>query len=92
MVRGTDKISDYLNSLSHGTGRKYSRSDTKTYAEQYDYEALRRRIYIPNSISNASIKTETPFCYRSIDDCMNLLGDIVEEVERFVPTAYIGQL
>lgn len=92
MVRGTDKISDCLNSLSHGTGRKYSRSDAKTYAEQYNYEALRRRIYIPDSISNASIKTEAPFCYRSINDCMNLLGDIVEEVERFVPIAYIGQL
>lgn len=92
MVKATDKISNCLNSLSHGTGRKYSRSDAKTYAEQYDYKALRKRIYVPDSISDASIKTEAPFCYRSIDDCMNLLGDIVEEVERFVPIAYIGQL
>lgn len=92
MVKATDKILNCLNSLFHGTGRKYSRSDAKTYAEQYNYKALRKRIYVLDSISDASIKTEAPFCYRNIDDCMNLLGDIVEEVEGSVPIAYIGQL
>lgn len=92
LVEATKEISKYLNSMSHGTGRVMSRGESKQYAEQYDYEALRKLIYIPEQISNASIKTEAPFCYRNIDDCMNLLNGVVTEVERFIPIAYIGQL
>lgn len=92
LVKANSKINDCLNSLSHGTGRIMSRGDAKEVAKNYDYSALRKRIYIPEGISNDSIKTEAPFCYRNLDDCMALISDIVEEVDRFSPIAYIGQL
>ncbi|MFW5720882.1 MAG: hypothetical protein ACOCWW_00690 [Bacteroidota bacterium] len=35
--------------------------------QEYDYEGLRKKVYIPEMISNASIRTEAPFCYRNLD-------------------------
>lgn len=92
LVKANNKVNDCLNSLSHGTGRVMSRGDAKEIAKNYDYEALRKRIYIPNGISNDSIKTEAPFCYRNLEDCMSLISNIVIEIDRFTPIAYIGQL
>lgn len=92
LVRAKEAVDNVLNGLFHGTGRLMSRSDSKKYAELYDYEALRKRICIPNHISNASIKTEAPFCYRDLDSCLELVSDLAEEVDRFTPIAYIGQI
>lgn len=92
LVKAKKEIESAGYSISHGSGRKFSRSEAKKYANEYDYEALRRRVYIPKEISNDSIKTEAPFCYRDLDGCMELISDLVEEIERFTPVAYIGQL
>lgn len=92
LVKAKNSISSVLNSMSHGTGRVMSRGQAKEHAESYDYEGLRKRIYIPARISNDSIKTEAPFCYRGLDSCLSLISDLVEEVERFSVIAYIGQL
>ncbi|MDF2879715.1 MAG: ligase RtcB family protein [Clostridiaceae bacterium] len=92
LIKATENIDNALNSISHGTGRVMSRGEAKKYAEIFDYEELRNRIYIPNSISNDSIKTEAPFCYRNLDECMSLISEYVIEIERFNPFAYIGQL
>ena len=43
-------------------------------------------------ISDASIKTEAPFCYRDLDDCLNLMPDLIEIEKRFSPFAYLGQI
>jgi RNA-splicing ligase RtcB len=92
LVRAKDSISSVLNSMSHGTGRVMSRGEAKEHAESYDYAGLRKRIYIPQQISNDSIKTEAPFCYRDLDSCLALISELVDEVERFSVIAYIGQL
>jgi len=92
LVRAEEKISEVLNSMSHGTGRIMSRGNAKVYAEHYDYSSLRERLYIPSMISDSSIKTEAPFCYRDLDRCLELIEGLVEEVKRFAPLAYMGQI
>lgn len=92
LVKATEKVSGTLNSLNHGTGRLMSRSEAKQHSENYDYNELRSRIYIPEMIKNASIKTEAPFCYRDLDACIALLGDLVAIEKRFSPFAYLGQI
>ena len=92
LVRATDRIKEVLCSMSHGTGRTMSRSDAKTAAVSYDFEALRRAVMMPSSLSNASLRTERPFAYRDLDECMALVAGFVEEVERFSVIAYAGHL
>ncbi len=92
LVRATDKVVDTYNSLNHGTGRVMSRSEAKIYAKNYDYKELRNRIYIPNMIKDESIKTEAPFCYRDLDDCLSLISDLIIVEKRFSPFAYLGQI
>ena len=92
VVRATPQVSKTLNCLPHGTGRTMSRSDAKRVAEAYDFGELRRRVYIPPQIADASLRTEAPSCYRNLDEGLALMAGYVEEVERFVPVAYIGQL
>lgn len=91
-VRGTKKASSIYNSMCHGTGRTMSRSDAKQASKDFDYDALRKEIYIPEVIKNESIKTDAPFCYRDLDTCLDLISDLVEVVQRFKPLAYLGQI
>jgi len=92
LVKSTDKVLETFNSLNHGTGRVMSRSEAKEHSDKYDYEGLRERIYIPEMIKNTSIKTEAPFCYRDLDDCLNLIDDLIIIEKRFSPFAYLGQI
>ena len=92
LVSATDKVQQTLYSLNHGTGRIMSRSEAKTHTEDFDYEELRKSLYIPDMIKNASIKTEVPFCYRDLDDCLTLISDLIKIEKRFSPFAYLGQI
>jgi len=92
LVKATNKVLDTYYSLNHGTGRVMSRSEAKLYSKNYDYVGLRERIYIPDMIKDASIKTEAPFCYRDLDDCLNLISDLIVIEKRFSPFAYLGQI
>ena len=92
LVKATDNVKDTFNSLNHGTGRVMSRSDAKALADSYDYDKLRKRIYIPDMIKNASIKTEVPFCYRDLDACLELIKYLITVEKRFSPFAYLGQI
>ncbi|MEM6629804.1 MAG: RtcB family protein [Bacteroidota bacterium] len=92
LVRGKTSVADVRNSMCHGTGRTMSRSAAKSYAQSYDYGEMRRKIYIPEMISDNSIKTDAPYCYRDLDDCLALVADLVEEEKRFQPIAYMGQI
>ena len=91
-VRGTDKVSTVYNSMCHGTGRTMSRSAAKGMSDSYDYNSLRDKIYIPEAIKNQSIKTDAPYCYRDIDDCLLLIEDLISVEQRFKPIAYLGQI
>ena len=92
MVKATYKIKDVLNSMSHGTGRKMSRSDCKPLAESFDFEQLRRQIMMPSWHDDASLRTEGPFAYRDLDECLSLINGYVTEEKRFSVMAYMGHL
>lgn len=92
IVRATKKVGGVLNAISHGTGRRMSRRDCKPLADKYDFDALRRRVLIPDSVADASLRTDGPFAYRDLDECLALLDGYVEEVARFAVVAYMGHL
>ncbi len=92
LVRGTPLVVESLCSLSHGTGRTMSRSDCKPLAEAYDFDKMRDSIMIPSRVQDASLRTDGPFAYRDLDDCLALLAGYIVEVERFSVAAYIGHL
>lgn len=92
LVKAKQGVANTFNSLNHGTGRIMSRSEAKKYSADYDYEGLRKRIYIPEMIQDASIKTEAPFCYRDLDDCLSLIQNLIFVEKRYMPFAYLGQI
>ena len=92
LVRATENVANVLNSLNHGTGRIMPRSDAKQLVGDYDYDGLRRKIYIPEIIRNASIKTEAPFCYKNLDECLKMVRTLIVIEKRFTPFAYLGQI
>jgi RNA-splicing ligase RtcB len=92
LIRAKEKVSEILNSMSHGTGRTMSRSDCKPLADAYDYEALRRSVLLPHGVEDASLRTDGPFAYRDLDECLGLIEDYVEVVERFGVVGYMGHL
>lgn len=92
LVRATPRVSEVLSSLSHGTGRTMPRSESKQLADVYDFAALRRRVLIPDRIADSSLRTDGPYAYRDLDECLGLLDGFVEPVERFEVIGYIGHL
>jgi RNA-splicing ligase RtcB len=92
LVKATQKVDESLFSLSHGTGRTMSRANSKTVAETFDFSELRRSILLPNGIADASLRTEGPFAYRDLDECLLLLDGFVEVQQRFRVVAYMGHL
>ena len=92
LVRATDRVTDVLNSMSHGTGRTMSRGDCKPLADQFDFTSLRRRVLIPSGVADASLRTEGSFAYRDLESCLALIDGYVEEVEHFAVVGYMGHL
>lgn len=87
-----DRVADILNSISHGTGRKMSRSDCKPLADAFDFATMRQRIMIPTGVEDCSLRTDGPFAYRDLDECLGLIKDYVEPVMRFSVIGYMGHL
>lgn len=92
LVRATDRVAETLGSLSHGTGRTMSRGDCKPLADAFNFNALRRAVIIPEGVADASLRTEGPYAYRDLDECLGLLAGYVVEAERFAVIAYMGHL
>ncbi len=92
LVRATARVADILNSISHGTGRKMSRSDCKPLADSFDFTAMRQRIMIPTGVNDSSLRTDGPFAYRDLDECLSLINDFVEPVARYSVIGYMGHL
>lgn len=92
IVRATSAVEGTLLCLPHGTGRAVSRSEAKAAASKSGLAEVRRRVFIPETIQDSSLRTETPSAYRRLASCLDRIGDLAEEVERFTPAAYIGQL
>jgi RNA-splicing ligase RtcB len=92
LVRATNKVLQILSSMSHGTGRAMSRSDCKPLADVYDFAGLRRSVLIPSGVEDASLRTDGPFAYRDLDECMALIHDYVDVIARFGVVGYMGHL
>ena len=69
-----------------------SRSECKPLADAFDFSALRRTILMPTGLADASLRTEGPFAYRHVEECLTLLDGFVEEVDRYSVIAYMGHL
>lgn len=92
LARATEGVNGILNSLSHGTGRAMSRGECKVASKDFDFNALRVKILIPEYIEDASLRSEGPFAYRDLDNCLALIKEYVEETGRFRVAAYLGHL
>jgi release factor H-coupled RctB family protein len=92
LVRATEKVQDSLFSMSHGTGRTMSRADCKPLADKFDFADLRKRVLIPTGVEDSSLRTDGPFAYRDLDECLMLIDGYVEEVSRFKVIGYMGHL
>lgn len=92
LIRARGKVEEVLNSMSHGTGRAMSRSDCKPMADAYDFAGLRRSVLIPSGVEDASLRTDGPFAYRDLDECLALINEYVEVVARFAVVGYMGHL
>jgi RNA-splicing ligase RtcB len=92
LVRATERVDEILGSISHGTGRTMSRSDCKPLANSFDFEDLRQKVLIPTGVENASLRTDGPYAYRDLDECMALLEGYVEPVARYGVVGYMGHL
>lgn len=92
LVRAIDRVADILYSISHGTGRKMSRSDCKPLADGFDFAAMRRSVMIPTGVADSSLRTDGPFAYRDLDECLALIEEYVEPVTRFSVIGYMGHL
>lgn len=92
LIKARKEVESILNSMSHGTGRAMSRSDCKPMADTYDFASLRRRILIPSGVEDASLRTDGPFAYRDLDECLRLINEYVEVVARFAVVGYMGHL
>jgi hypothetical protein len=69
-----------------------SRSDCKPLADGFDFEALRRAVMIPSGVADASLRTEGPYAYRDLDECLALWAGDVSEEKRFAVAGYMGHL
>jgi hypothetical protein len=47
---------------------------------------------IPEGVEDASLRTEGPYAYRNLEECLGLINGYVEEVGRFAVVAYMGHL
>jgi len=92
LIRATDRVGQILNSMSHGTGRKMSRSDCKPLSDSFDYTSFRKSVLIPDGVEDSSLRTDGPFAYRDLDECLELIKGYVEVVGRFAVVGYMGHL
>ncbi len=92
LVEGKPAMAELLDSMLHGTGRILPRGRAKMAAADYDFAGLRRKVYIPEAIKDASLRTEHPECYRPLDGHLQLLERYFEIKGRLKPIAYIGQV
>lgn len=92
MLRATERVTEILDSISHGTGRKMSRADCKPLADRHDFAELRRKVLIPSGVQDSSLRTDGPYAYRDLDECLALIEGYVKPVTRFGVIGYMGHL
>lgn len=92
LIEATERVHEILCSVSHGTGRTMPRGACRDASEGYDFAAMRRQILIPDSIADASLRTDAPYAYRDLDACLQLLDGYVRPLQRYSVVGYLGHL
>jgi hypothetical protein len=72
LVKAKDRVGEILNSMSHGTGRRMSRSECKPFADAFDYDRLRNAVLIPDGVADSSLRTDGPSAGFPKNDCRRM--------------------
>ena len=89
----TNDVAPPFSSMPHATGRKGPRSETKVTVEKA--REIRDLVYIPEGISDASLRTEHPSCFNGYE---KITKKMLEENNLFVPVgssrilSYVGKV
>ena len=78
------------NSMPHATGRSGPRGSTKVTEETA--AELRKMVYIPEQISNSSLRTEHPSCYNGYDGIINKLREFIVPLGSSKILSYVGKV
>ncbi len=87
LVRALPQIADIEYSMSHGTGRKLSRSESKEF--NFEPENLNGEVYLPSK-KNSNSPSEHTLCYRNLEEIFPLIKPYVSEVAQFKPLVSIS--
>lgn len=69
-----------------------ARSDCKPLADRFDFASLRRSVLMPTGVEDTSLRTEGPYAYRDLDECLALISGYVTVEQRFAVIGYMGHL
>lgn len=69
-----------------------SRSGCKPFADAYDLSGFREKVLIPEGVEDASLRTDGPFAYKDLDDCLALISQSVDVEQQFSVVGYMGHL
>lgn len=86
--KGSDRISEVGNSMSHGTGRCRSRGEAKEV--EVDQKELRQRIIIPDELDDNSWRLESPVHYRKSEEVLSIVNEFIEVTDQLLPIAFMG--
>jgi len=78
------------NSMPHATGRAGPRGDLKVTAEKAGL--IRKVVYIPEKISNESLRSEYPSCYNDFKPIFNAMGKYIVEIDEAQILSYVGKI
>ena len=74
--------------MSHGTGRQRSRGEAKEV--EFDQQAIRQRIIMPDELANGSWRLEAPTHYRTSQEVLAIMGEFNEVTDQLLPVAFMG--
>jgi hypothetical protein len=92
LVNSTKEVENTLFSLNHGTGRVIQQGFHLEESISSSYSNIRDLIYIPKMIKDSEIIYDLPNCYRSLDECLELVKEFIVVQERFRVLAYLGHI
>ncbi len=78
------------NSMPHATGRSGPRGNTKVTRIQASL--VRKMVYVPNKITDSSLRSEHPSCFNGYDKILNSLGKFIYPIGDIEIRGYVGKV
>jgi hypothetical protein len=76
--------------MPHATGRSKPRGEGKVSLEKAN--SLRDLVYIPEEISNSSLRSEHPSCFNDFNKIINSLGNYIVPFGESKILSYVGKV